>query len=479
MFKKKIIIGLLGLLTLSSCDEDVLDQQPVVSTIITETINNVSDLRSYVNSGYTVLSASDILGTTYPIFGDMNSDNTFVSSTNSGYYLNFDRMSWGPNAAPLNMAELYKAMIYSSFVINNSLEVAEDEQAELNAIVGEAYIMRGYILSLLVNLYSSNPTSGEYQEFGIPMYFDYTVENFDEVYNSNAQPRSTVSEVYEQIILDLNKGLELMPNVNPSSKSFLTPTAANLLLSRVYLTRGNAGDYQLAVNYADEVISNSPSSFSFMQASDLTIYWHASHNNADNQPETIWEMEYTATSNSGVNSISNFYNPGGYGSILFRQDFYESFDSNDKRKNLFSSASIPDTDSPQGIWLRKYRSNQANTKVLRMSEAKLNKIEALYKLGDTGTALTLLNEFAETRGLPANYYDGSDLLMQILDERRKEFCGEGYRFFDLKRNNMGYTKVTNCNSPECTILANSKWMVLPMSRTELELNLNNTQHPQW
>ena len=478
MFRNKIILSLLaGVLLLSSCEEDVLDQQPVVSTIITESINNVDDLRSYLHAGYTVLASSSILGTDFPVFGDMNSDNTFVSSTNSGYFLNFDRMNWGTNSAPLPMGDLYRAMIYNDFVINNSLEISEDEQSTVNAIVGEAHIMRGYILSLLVSLYASNPTSGEYQEYGIPMYFDYTVENFDNVYRDVAQPRSTVAEVYTQAIFDLESGIELMPNTNTDTKSFLTPTAANLLLSRIYLT---IGDYEQAIHYADEVITNSPSSFAFMGASDVSSYWATNPNVADNQAETVWEIEYTATSNPGVNALSNFYlSTGGYGSILFRQDFYASFEDSDKRKALFSTASVPETDNPTGIWLRKYRSPQANTKVLRMSEAKLNKIEALYKLGQTGTALTELNAFAETRGLPPNYYNGSDLLTQILDERRKEFCGEGYRFFDLKRNNLGFTKTTNCNSSECTIQPNSRWMVIPMPRTELELNTNNTQHPLW
>lgn len=483
MFRKKIILSILtGLLFLSSCDEDVLDQEPVVSTIITDSIITVGDLRGYLNASYSVLASSDVLGTTFPIFGDMNSDNTFVSSTNSGYYLNFDRMNWGTNSAPLAMGSLYQAMIYCDFIINNSLELSEEEQEEANPIIGEAYIVRGYVLSLLVSLYGSNPTSGDFQEYGVPMFFDYTVETFDDIYRDVAQPRSTVAEVYAQAISDLSTGISLMPDAPTTTKTFLTPTAAKLLLSRIYLTLGGQENYQLSLNYADEVINNSPSTFEFMGSTDVSSYWAASPNLADNKPETIWEIEYTASSNPGVNALSNFYLPtGGYGSILFRQDFYESFGEGDedKRKALFYTNDVPETDNPTGVWLRKYRSTQANTKVLRMSEAKLNKIEALYKLGQTGEALIELNAFAETRGLPANYYDGSDLLTQILDERRKEFCGEGYRFFDLKRNNLGFTKTSNCNSNECTIQANSRWMVLPMPRTELELNPNNVQHPLW
>src|SRR5690606_25589383 len=106
-------------------------------------------------------------------------------------------------------------------------------------------------------------------------------------------------------------------------------------------------------------------------------------------------------------------------------------------------------DDPTGVWTTKWPRNTSegnftmNVKVLRMSEAKLNRIEALYHLGQTSTALTELNQFAAARGATTPY-TGADLLSDILTERRKEFFAEGQRFYDLKRNNMGYSKDTNC-----------------------------------
>ena len=113
-----------------------------------------------------------------------------------------------------------------------------------------------------------------------------------------------------------------------------------------------------------------------------------------------------------------------------------------------------------------------------MSEAKLNRIEALYYLGQTGTALTELNEFAASRG--GNQYTGADLKNDILTERRKEFFAEGQRFYDLKRNNLGYVKSTNCSGSVCEVPANSKYFVFPMPEiTEMLLNPLMTQHPLW
>src|SRR5690606_6800105 len=119
---------------------------------------------------------------------------------------------------------------------------------------------------------------------------------------SDRFPRSTVAEVYEQVIADLEYGAANGP-VTPSNKGYLSRTAANLLLSRVYLTRGQAGDYEKAVQYADLVINNSPSAFGFVSATDYVNYFSSTTNSvSENQPETVWEINMTAGDNPGVNA---------------------------------------------------------------------------------------------------------------------------------------------------------------------------------
>ncbi|MBP3839755.1 MAG: RagB/SusD family nutrient uptake outer membrane protein, partial [Chryseobacterium sp.] len=101
---------------------------------------------------------------------------------------------------------------------------------------------------------------------------------------------------------------------------------------------------------------------------------------------------------------------------------------------------------------------------------------ALFKSGNTALALTELNNFALSRGAQA--YTAVSL-ENILNERRKEFFAEGHRFFDLKRNNLGFAKVTNCYSIVCEVAPNDKLFVIPMSLRERNINLNMTQYPGW
>ena len=465
---------------LSSCEEERLDILPVLSDPLETVIVDETSLNEMLIGGYDQMSSATLFGANLLIYGDLFSDNTFVSNTNDGYFFQENALAISTQTDLGFLGGLYKAIIYANIILNNTLQ----DTPVIQNIEGQAYAIRGLSLFYLVNLFSSNPTSGQYQEFGVPVYTG--------PYNpSENYPRMTVTEVYNQIIFDFEQALTNMnqPLNGPDSgnKSYLSPTAVKLLLSRVYLTRGEAGDYQKALDYANAVINTSPSQFGFVSSENYASYFSASDISlSEDQPETVWEINMTGADNPQLNSaISSFYHrTGAHASLLFRQDFYNSFNDGDIRKSLFSVAGAPTSDEPKGVWTTKWPRATSegnftiNVKVLRMSEAKLNRIEALYHLGQTGTALTELNVFAASRG--GDTYSGSDLLNDILTERRKEFFGEGQRFYDLKRNNLGYTKLTNCAGSVCTVEANSKWMVFPMPETsELLLNPLMTQHPLW
>jgi hypothetical protein len=72
---------------------------------------------------------------------------------------------------------------------------------------------------------------------------------------------------------------------------------------------------------------------------------------------------------------------------------------------------------------------------LRLSEAYLNQMEACAMLGHTDEANELLNKLRRERieGYADQYYTDAELVSQIRDERRKELCFEGHRWFDLRR----------------------------------------------
>ena len=75
--------------------------------------------------------------------------------------------------------------------------------------------------------------------------------------------------------------------------------------------------------------------------------------------------------------------------------------------------------------------------VIRYSEMYMNRAEAYYYLNEPDNAINDLNEIKRRAMIP-DYSEENDgeLLVAIIDERRKEFYAEGQRKYDLLRNNM-------------------------------------------
>jgi len=486
-FKLKLYLAaIVGLTVFNSCSDEKLEIIPELNDVLETSIRSEEDVEKYLINSYEQFQSSTLFGANILIHADLMSDNVFVSNKNDGYFLGINSLNITQDGDLGHLGGFYRVIRAANTVLNfeNYLAAGVDastfDMAKINEVQATAKAARGVALFYLANLYASNPTSGQFQEFGVPVY----TTPFD----PNARfPRSTVEEVYTQIIKDLEESLQYIADV-PTDKGYLSKTAVNLVLSRVYLTRGQAGDYAKAIQYADATVNNAPSVFGFVPEADYNTYFSSTDNAlSENQPETVWEMNMTAADNPGVNeAISAFYaRTGAHASLLFRQGLYDTFDASDVRRTLLTNSGAPTQDDPKGYWTTKWPRNTSegnftiNVKILRMSEAKLNRIEALYRSGQNATALAELNAFAASRGATTQY-TGTDLLADIMSERRKEFYGEGYRFYDLKRNNLGYVKATNCAGTNCNVEATSRFMVLPMPKiSELLINPLMTQHPLW
>ena len=110
-----------------------------------------------------------------------------------------------------------------------------------------------------------------------------------------------------------------------------------------------------------------------------------------------------------------------------------------------------------------------------MSEAYLNRIEALFNMGNTADALIYLKEFQLNRGKTP---DQTISLEKILTERQKEFFAEGQRYFDLKRNALPIVKDTNCEL-NCNVPISNRLFVIPIPYYEVNINPNIKQYPDW
>ncbi|WP_312767437.1 RagB/SusD family nutrient uptake outer membrane protein [Epilithonimonas sp.] len=518
--KKYILISSIFLLGFTqSCSESSLDLE-ANSVVNIEIPRTEEQLQMLLNGAYYNLGSTSGFGTELMIFGDLLGDNLFVSSTNANFVLTNNK-NYNSNQGEFGFYGLmYNAIMKCNMIINDT-NVASNINVE--RMKAEAKIVRALAYFTLVTYYSPSPTSGINQEYGIPI----VLGNYD----SLIQPkRNTVAEVYEQIISDLNAGINanVGTSLDKPNRSTLGKTAAKLLLSRVYLTRRAAGDAQLALQYSSDIVNNATptdqNGYAPINASALTdptkafnattnpykffTYFAGTDDSvSENQQETIWELDVNDLANQVTGIGSNvalplyYHRTGDKRSLLFNQTFYNSFGTppttatqilnDDVRRGsssagLLISTGVPTTDTPRGFWTNKYPrltsasagSSQValmrNIKVFRFAEAQLNEIEALYLTGQQALALTKLNEFALSR--KGRTYTGANLLNDILTERAKEFYGEGQRFWDLKRYNLSITKPSNCNM-NCDVKADDKLRVLPMTLGALNSNANLTQYP--
>lgn len=473
----------------NSCSERELDLFPPQEDLIGN-INSEAQMQQLLNGAYLSISSVDVLGTKATLFGDIMADRVFVSIQNASFLntFNFNFNSIQQDEFKGLYSGLYKTILRCNLVINNT---TVPSNANTSRLKGEAKILRGLAYFTLSNFYSPSPTSGINQEFGVPIVLtDYDV---------NIQPsRATVAQVYDQIIADLKDGILLTSEV-AISKTILSKNAGKILLSKVYLSRRAPGDAQLALDLSDQVINFAKVNGAFnvvpgvpINVADYTKYFASfSYTDSEEQPETAWELDLNSDTYL-VNGIgANLSLPGFYSRtdakkcLLINQTLYNSMASTDVRKGtgasgLLVAAGTTTPDTPSGYWTNKYPrfTNEGNyfqnIKIIRFSEAYLNRIEALKLLGQNTLALSELNAFATSRR--GNTYTGTDLQTDILNERSKEFYAEGQRFFDLKRYNLGLSRPSNC-LVKCTIAPNDKLFVLPMSADALNANKNLTQYP--
>lgn len=322
---------------------------------------------------------------------------------------------------------------------------------------GETYFLRGYTYFNLVRL------------FGRPYYQRPQVNPGVMIKNNtdiNFIPgRSTVSEVYAQIIDDLKTADSLMMTDAGRTNAFATRPAVWALLSRVYLYMGGAFDApdkvlnQQALLYADKVISTGKFRLVTGNTYDTLLY-DSRYNNS----ETIFASTYIDVDNDlWVNTISGIREAAP--SLL------QAFTGDDYRRVFFG---VQD-----GVVIStKYRST-APFIHLRLAELYLNKAEALLKMDRTAQALDALNVIHTRAGLPAlSYSDKAQLQKDIVRERRLELCFEGHSGFDDYRNGLPLMRPAMDAGVAFEILPTDKRVVLLIPQSEMDANPRMVQNEQ-
>ena len=181
----------------------------------------------------------------------------------------------------------YRTIGNCNKVIEMGAELGSNITDEEKVIVGENYYLRALSYFLLVNEfaqpYSNNPT----QNPGLPLKL---TSNPDDLPKS----RSTVAEVYDQVVKDLQDAITYMTlpaGMSPKNSCYATKEAAQALLARVYLYMEN---WDGAWNMANDVINSGR--FELLKGDDYKIY---SQFTPEDNSETIFAVRRTKLKDDG------------------------------------------------------------------------------------------------------------------------------------------------------------------------------------
>ena len=317
----------------------------------------------------------------------------------------------------------YKYINTANMIIDELGRVSTNgskEAADKIRIEGETYFLCAFYYFNLVNLYADPYTPSKAAATrGVPLKTTSYVE--DKEFSC-----SNVADVYEQIINDLQKAEKCLAQTERKSVYRADLTATYLLMSRVYLYMQ---DYKNACTYAQLVLDRNNALF------DLNTFAGTDNVLTAQSPETIFSMGgHLLAAYLAGSDLYEEENP-----FFISEDLINAFDNeNDLRKTLYIK------EGPYGYlfkkvsWGRQHFNETCSVSdnaLFRTSEAYLNLAEAAALDNDEGTARRILGLLQAKRysTAPVISESGNALVQLIREERQRELCLEGHRWFDLRR----------------------------------------------
>jgi len=468
---KYIVSSLVLMASFTSCSNEFLDEKPQVDVELPQGITNEKNLSVAIFGLHDALQNTSSYGALIPTLNELLADNSFVSLRNSNrfagtrqtdlsYYVrqqgDFTNL-WG---------SLYSIIANANFVLSYEGKIQDDINTSDNptSLFAQAHAIRAMAFYDLVTHFSEVSGNGN-QDLGVPVPL---------VLDVNAKlPRSTVSQVYNQILSDLQSAEGKILNTD---KRLINNSAVDMLFSRYYLAVKN---YSQADTYSQKILNSSFASLA-TAAQAPTMFSPTNEGGS----ETIFKLEFNDKDLPGANDgiTATWYSGGRYRQNFATRSFYNKLSNNDVRKNSWftlTSVGAPAIstfpDNPKPVDVAKYTTPATDIILMRESEAVFNQLEALYYTNPT-SALAKLNTYVSTYRVPGYVFAGTGqtLLQEILFQKDAELFLEGFRYRDLKRNGLGFT------NPQTNVTLDPtkyQFKAFPIPQGEVLSNPNISQFP--
>lgn len=345
--------------------------------------------------------------------------------------------------ADVQWEDSYKVINTANNILS-ALAVVKD--ADRDRVQGEALFLRGLMYFDLVRFFADQYQFGvANSQLGVPLILNPT----QGINAGTFVTRNTVDEIYNQVIADLTLAASKLPKDNDV---YASSGAANALLARVYLQKG---DYANARDAANTVIASG--------AYELMPAYADVFNNDNNTTEDIFATQITPQDR--FSSMTEFFSVPEFGGRTGDIDILDAhlnlYPAGDQRKDLFF---IGEGAERCGKWNNQY----GVINLIRLAEMYLIRAESNARLSTIvgATPLADYNVIHTRAGLaPAIAVTVDD----ILYERRLELAFEGFRIHDQRRlhSNVG------------SLVYNDPKLLFPIPAREIEANpnLKSQQNP--
>lgn len=485
----------------SSCSSDYLETDPTTAVSEEAAYSSAANLAAIINGMHRDMyvrqnsnQGQNGQGGIMIMMDALGEDLVFPATANNWY---ISTVRWQDQVNENANNDFYPYQFYyalirnANLVIKNAPNVPAPTANEITTIktaLGEAYAFRAFSYYMLVQIYGKRYSSGmTNNQLGVPLRLTA---------DESPMARNTVEEVYTQINSDLDEALSRLTSTR-TTKSHFNDKVVLGLKARVALTQGN---YPLAASSAKLARDK----FTLMKEA---VYAEG-FNKLEGNGEWMWGATIIADQ---TDYFGNFgaYMSRNYNSSNIRQapkamnsKLYALFPATDIRKKLVDPTGkhetinlpvqalvLPSNYSKFPYTSQKFLAvstsdSRMDVPYMRAAEMYLIEAEALARMGNEQESKAVFNVLAKERNLSYTGATaiGSAYLTEILNSRRIELWGEGFRFLDLKRLNQALDR-TGANHSSVVVnnimsvpADDNRWQFL-IPRKEINANPLIVQNP--
>jgi hypothetical protein len=342
-----------------------------------------------------------------------------------------------------------------------SVEASPAEEPRRNILKGQLLALRGISHFGLLQAYCKTYDAADTR--GVPVML---------VANPILRPaRNTVAETIAQIESDLAEAKTLLPAVTTADFKDTVMNRINIAAyqARIALYKR---DYDAAIGFASEVINSGIKPL--VSGSQFQAIW-----TDDTDNEVLFRIRYETST-----AIGGLWTTTGDNVYIAPSDkLVNSYITNDIRLNTYIGQTINGAKRCVGKYYSSSRGGRVvDMKACRTAEMYLIRAEAYAKKASPDVTLGAADLNLLRSNRIAGYANqvfasATDLFNAVIEERFKELCFEGFRIFDLKRNNLPVQRLAaDASAAWQTLPAGDYRFVFPIPNDELLANPQMVQN---